>query len=111
MAAFREIQTSGDARLNCGAQDGDRETVTDDKRPVRILFIHPDVYALGGGEQVCVKMIAAAQRLGMVTLIHCGGALDCELIWKWFHVALDPERVRFMTAGSLGSLLGRTRRK
>lgn len=97
--------------MNHKVQDGDRETLTDREVQARILFIHPDVYALGGGEQVCVKMMAAAQRLGTVTLVHCGGALDRELIWKWFHVALDPKRVRFMTAGSLGAILGYTRRK
>lgn len=75
-----------------------------------ILFIHPDVYALGGAEQVCVRMMAAAQRLGKVTLVHCGGALDCEVISKWFHVALDPHRVRFVTANLAGSILARAQR-
>lgn len=81
------------------------------KTGVRILFVHPDVYALGGGEQVCVRMIAAAQRLGQVTLVHCGGALDCERIWKWFRVELDPGRVRFVTAGSIGHILKHITRK
>lgn len=77
----------------------------------RILFIHPDVYAFGGAEQVCVKMMAMAQRLGRVTLMHCGGELDCQRIWKWYRVDLNPTRVRFITAGYVGSLLGRTVRK
>lgn len=77
----------------------------------RILFIHPDVYALGGAEQVCVRMINAAQRMGEVTLVHCGGVLDCERIRQWFRVTLDPERVRFATAGSTGRILGRMKRK
>jgi glycosyltransferase involved in cell wall biosynthesis len=77
----------------------------------RILFIHPDIYAFGGAEQVCVRMMAAAQRLGKVSLVHCGGALDCERVWKWLQVALDPGRVEFLTAGSIGTILGHTRHK
>ena len=77
----------------------------------RILFIHPDVYVLGGAEHVCVRMMAAAQRMGDVTLVHCGGGLNCERIWKCFQVPLDPTRVRFVTAGAMGHILGRLRRK
>lgn len=78
---------------------------------VRILFVHPDVYALGGAEQVCVRMMAVAQRLGNVTLVHCGGELDCERIWNWFHVPLDSTRVRFVTTGSAARIFGRLQRK
>lgn len=77
----------------------------------RILFVHPDVYALGGAEQVCVRMMNAAQRIGKVTLLHCGGALDCDRIWQWFRVALDPRRLEFITAGSTGRMLGHLKRK
>lgn len=81
------------------------------KASTRILFVHPDVYAFGGAEQVCVRMMAAAQRVGQVTLVHCGGPLDCERIWNWFQITLDPARVRFITAGSMGAILGHARRK
>ena len=81
------------------------------EKRVQILFVHPDLYALGGAEQVCVRMMAAAQRLGKVTLVHCGGVLDSELIRKWFQATLDPERVRFVTAGFAGGMVGRAQRK
>jgi glycosyltransferase involved in cell wall biosynthesis len=77
----------------------------------RILFIHPDLYAFGGAEQVCVRMMAAAQRLGEVTLVHCGGALECDRIHAWSNVALDTRRVTFVTAGTIGGLLAGARRK
>jgi len=77
----------------------------------RILFIHSDVYAFGGAEQVCIRMMNSAQQIGEVTLVHCGGALDCERIWQWFRIALNPQRVRFTTAGSTGRIVGYLKRK
>lgn len=77
----------------------------------RVLFVHPDVYALGGAEQVCVRMMNAAQRIGEVTLVHCGGVLDCDRIQQWFRVALDSKRVQFATVGATGRILGRLKRK
>jgi glycosyltransferase involved in cell wall biosynthesis len=56
-------------------------------------------------------MMAAAQRLGDVTLIHCGGPLDSETIRKWFDVTLDPQRVRFVTVKTAGDVLGHLQRK
>lgn len=101
----------GQLQATQGGLEGFAKKVGRGRTGARILFVHPDVYMFGGGEQVCVRMIAAAQRIGEVTLVHCGGALDCERIWKWSRVALDPGQVRFVTAGSIGRIVGRSGQK
>lgn len=55
--------------------------------------------------------MAVAQRFGSVTLVHCGGELDCNRVHKWFRVRLDPDRVRFVSAGIVGTILGKAARK
>jgi glycosyltransferase involved in cell wall biosynthesis len=65
----------------------------------KALLIHGDVYGFGGAENHCIRVAQIMQNAGFdVTVLHGGGPLDVERIWKWCGIRLDPARASFVTA-------------
>lgn len=78
----------------------------------KALLVHADLYGGGGAEVHAVRILRLlSERFDQVTAVHVGGPLDADRIERAWGVRLDPDRVRFETAGLPGRLLARGRRR
>ncbi len=65
----------------------------------KVLLIHSDVYGFGGAENHCIRVAQIMQNAGFdVTVLHGGGPLEVERIWKWCGIRIDAARTSFTTA-------------
>jgi glycosyltransferase involved in cell wall biosynthesis len=74
--------------------------------PSKVVVVHSNVDAMGGAENHCVRVLSLLQkRFDDITLVHTGGALDADRIFRWCGIRLDPDRVRFVSAAPKSAFL------